>query len=401
MENLIYNTLEPRKWQIENFSKNVESSFKLIKNYPQLSSAELHSIEKLEILAHQKEAVIYKFDNTVLKYITESYLGKEETKKSKEAFFREIIIGLELNKLDSDNFVRTLGYYNSEKKCSIPHVKNTKDCTYLYIKEVQGPTLKKFIKTCSLAQFKDIMIKLIKSYEKAQERFDFCHYDFHTSNVIISSKGEDLIPVIIDFGASHIKLKSNIGELWPEEGRYDGVSLWVYDIFKIFAFSWEETFYTSCLDRINAEYNIEVELMDSTLDNFREYTDETWRFRKIYNSEKDDYDEIDETIGDFFIRLEEGNAKIDADITLEQMKNILPDALKKKTADMKTLEENRNTIGQINRYCLKLLRYFHKDISSDWLEEYSKKVSPTWGSSVTKSGYEADLKDFIRYMEFI
>lgn len=239
-KNLISNKLEIT----EHSRENVISANDIIKLYPQLSVDELHDIQKLEILSQEENSVIYKFDTTILKFATNGDI---------EGFYREIIIGLEINSLKSDNFVRTIGYYHSKHGCDVPleSIKE-KECVYLYVKEISGPTLTKFILTASISQFKHIMNTLLSAYEIAVKELDFCHYDLHSNNVIITSKENELIPVIIDFGASHIKLKlgdtiANIGEYYPEQGRYENKSLWVYDLFKIFAFCWQFSDYSNVM----------------------------------------------------------------------------------------------------------------------------------------------------------
>ena len=67
-----------------------------------------------------------------------------------------------------------------------------------------------------------------------------------------------------------------------------------------------------------------------------------------------------------------------------------------------SLKENRDNLFVINKYCRKVLRYFHNDIwGTSWLEAYKKNGSPSWGVSVTDAGRIASLTDFIQYVKSI
>lgn len=237
--NLIYDrpTVKPPNQNV------VISANALIKAYSPLEESLIHDIERLDDFVNQPDSVLYKFGKTVLKF-------QQNDRPGVELFNKEIIVGLELNRLNSDNFVRTIGYFIDDR-CRIPKLVDADSCTYLYLREIPGPTLTKFLITASLPQFKAIMLKLLKGYAVAVTELDFCHYDLHSNNVIITTVGDELVPVIIDFGASHLRIFNkaigeyvHVGEDWPEVGRYHDRSLWVYDIFKIFAFCWYRSSYS-------------------------------------------------------------------------------------------------------------------------------------------------------------
>ena len=392
MDTLIYDDLKIREWQTETFSNNIINAYELINLYPQLSEDDLHDIDNLEVLAKDDQSVVYQFDNIVLKYII------DDNKSTTEGFYREIIIGLEINKLNNDSFVRTVGYYISNENCYIPKVDKNKTCIYLYVKKVQGPTLTKFIPTASSVQFKDIMMKLLLAYKIAREKLDFCHYDLHSNNVIISNKNEELIPVIIDFGASHIKLKEgNIGELWSKEGRYDGIALWVYDIFKIFAFCYQFSLHSHQQREIQKEITDAEEEYYHYIYNMADYTNPSLKFRYNMKGEK-----INEMPEQFLSRVEDNAKFIDKKISVQYIRNILVKANESRKRRNKSLNENYHNLLEINMYCKKVLEYFHPDASeTDWLNQYRLNVSLSWGVSVTKLGVNSSFDDFIKYVENI
>lgn len=340
--NLINDSVKITHQKLEHIK--VLDASKVIRKYPQITKEKLHDIEQLKILTQSFGSLVYQFNETVLKFVDSGQ------KDDINGFYREIIIGLELNKLNSPNFVKTFGYYISDNGCQIPDYENKtdRDCIYLYIEKISGPTLKQFISTASLCQVKDIMLKLVKAYKLAHDKLDFCHYDLHNLNVIITQKNDEFIPVFIDFGASHIMLdEGTIGENWPEEGRYNDRSLWIYDMFKIFGFAWKASFYEQLFFEVKERYNKKLDLMDM-----------------------------------------EGNFTPDAKLEMEE--------------EIKKLRENSNNLNDIEKYCRKVLKFFKKDF---WIQseviEYQKNVSPYFSVSVSSNGMKAKLEDFIKYIETI
>jgi len=251
-------------------------------------------------------------------------------------FAREIVVSMEISKLNNRGFVKSIGYVT------------VKNGLYLYQPKIDGVTLQIFIRTCSLEQFKDVMIKLMTRYWEMVEALDFCHYDLHTANVMVVKEGNEYEPVIIDFGSAHIKIPgSNIylGDHWPELGRYDDKALWVYDMFKIWAFC-------------------------------RMYSDRTYLTELI---EK--------------IRV----AKC---LATRNMKCIKKDINDYATGQCRLIEENQESIDNINNWCLSVLRYFRSDMGELWLRIF-RTLDKTWSCHVTKDGHEASFASFLDYVKSI
>lgn len=243
-KNLIYDKLILRPPN----GRNVASARDIIKTYDPMDQTSIHEMEILDNYVNEPESILYRFGKIVVKF------AQNDDQEAIELFNSEIIVGLEINRLNSDSFVRTIGYFVDDK-CRIPNLSSAA-CTYLYVKEVPGPTLSKFLITASLSQFRAIMTKFLTAYALAVKELDFCHYDLHTDNVIITTVGNELVPVIIDFGAAHIRIPGSdlhIGQNWPNQGRYNDRSLWIYDIFKIFGFCWSACITPSKMDPITLQ----------------------------------------------------------------------------------------------------------------------------------------------------
>lgn len=382
-------------------SNVVGSATKLIRNYNPMNPHEIHDMEELRTFSTKDvNSVLYKFSNVILKYIMNKTCAFVEDEVA-QAFNREIIIGLELNKLHSDNFVRSLGYF-IDGGCKIPHlVYQNQRCTYLYIKEVPGPTLEEFIKTASLSQFKRIMAKLLPAYKMAVDKYDFCHYDLHLENIIITTVGSELVPVIIDFGSSHIELDGvHLGEnneTSPDKTRYDDRSLWVHDMFKIFGFAWERTNMANAIERIELLHAEKVENYKIEEENLYES-----RGRPRYDSylEKEVH-YPNETLFEFIDGLTEPHGDIPKEYGDELKRLYVASRYENLEQEKLKLNENAQALSQINQYCRKVLQYFHEDIGipgSTFLETYANRLNPYWSPSVTPKGEASKLEDFIRYI---
>ncbi len=396
---LIYDTLIPQGWQKEKYVQiKLPDPGELIQLYPQLSESEIHDITALKRIPHDSNSKVYKYDSTILKYMIDTIHTPEDT----EAFYREIIIGLELNKLNLKSFMRTAGYYVSTKGCAIPKLNLRDDtvCIYLYLHEIRGPSLTKFLHTATLSQFQEIMTKLLADYKIAREHLDFCHYDLHPSNIIISKEGDALVPVIIDFGSSHINLPSgHIGEYWPSQGRYNNTALWVYDMFKIFAYCWQETVYSSNKMWIERYFHKSMDDFMKAIDSIQYCTIPATKYRTMWTDESGLHTERPM---DFLERLERENVQwTDEGRSLKDIRNISIEAARWRDIEMLELDKHAADLAQINEYCLKVLKFFRDEITPTWLEGYCTDVTHYWSSSVTQKGSSMPFDEFMEYISDI
>ena len=332
----------------------------LINQYKELDDI-LHDQEKLLVLDEQYDSLVYKHDNLVLKFEIDEYI-----KDNNYAFYREIIIGLELNKLHNENFVKTIGYYRDEK-CRLSSYLKNKQCVYLYLEFLPSITLKEYNKSATLSDFKSVMMKLLKSYIIAYERFEFCHYDLHHKNILILKDTNH--PVFIDFEAAHIKLKDgHIGENWPEVGRYPNHAVWVYDFFKIFAFCWRDTYVKLLEKRIIDKYNKKIY---KSTEGMAEYFSDVYSIHMGFdiiedeNGESNDF-KWDETYEEL---LERAKPEL-TEKSYNYYKNLSSNAMQEKALKLSHLNQNMDNYLAINNYCVQVLQFFGNNKDEKWLYSY-------------------------------
>jgi len=146
--------------------------------------------------------------------------------------FNEIIheafVGLHgINKLQSPNFVRILGM-NIATNCN--DVYPNESCSYLISEYIHGPALEDYLEGADPEVFKKVLLDIIEALYLAYKKLDFTHYDLHLRNIIVTY-GD--IPVIIDYGTSHIKYHGqSFGQTWQTFGIANR-SNWAYDVFKL------------------------------------------------------------------------------------------------------------------------------------------------------------------------
>lgn len=372
---------------------NILDSRDVIKRYSPLTNDAIHQIDDISRLPGTDEgSYIFIYKDILLKFAI-------PPDSDMESFYREIIIGLELNKLNNSGFVRTVGYYN-DNKCKIPILDERlreRQCTYLYLEKVNGPTMKKFIKSASLLQFKIVISKLARNYKEALDKYDFTHYDLHLGNLIISAVGEELMPVLIDFEAAHISLEDgDLGENYTEVGRYPGESNWIYDFFKLLGFCWLETNEKYINDRARETYN-------ETILYAIEFISEVYSipYRQKYDEDIDDYVPIDETLSEYLARAAEKEGKRDAGARdqIFAMRDDIDRAKENIQTTKDLFQSNMANIQSINDHCVRLLNYFHSDVSNEWLTRYYKTFDRYFSSWRTEDGRKSNFDEFISFCD--
>jgi hypothetical protein len=180
--------------------------------------------EKNGIYFNDKDRKIVHESSTASVFMLNSHLLFKKSSKINE-MINETFIGLQcINKLlkEIPNFRYTWG--------SGPYI-NT-----LYCENIEGITLQKYIQNgCSIRELNSILILLCLALAVAQERIGLVHYDLYPWNIVIKRLPRpekivyrfseyifeietDLIPVIIDYGKSHvISNKEHFGTIKPFE----------------------------------------------------------------------------------------------------------------------------------------------------------------------------------------
>lgn len=332
------------------------SATEIINDYPELTPNYIHELKELNRIPNiAEDSQVYFFgDDRVVKYFS------LEDPENLELFYNEIIIGLELNKLNSSHFIRTLGFYTDEN-CKIPGI-DKQGCVYLYLEKIKGVTLHEFIVTANFIEIKRVILKLFKPYNLALKKLNFTHYDLHLRNIMVRNDGS---PVFIDFGASHISLpEGDLGEDFKFYGRYADRSLWIYDFFKLFAMMWRIS-YPQFLNTIKGEILIELS----------------------------DWSKIKYQQGDSLqVHYEKVKRVMGKRKTEEQFGSSM-----KFVSECSNIHKDKNKQEQLNQFALKVLQYFSPEMSEDLLLKFTD-ADPSFTCFATPEGEKADFDQFVDYV---
>lgn len=337
---------------------NVLSATREIDNYAELNPNYYHQLSSLVRIpdADDDSNVYFVGDDIVLKYVTGEDSGTVED------FYREIIVGLELNKLRSPNFIQTIGFITSDE-CLVPDLTDPgTTCIYLYLERIRGPTLAEYIKVASYQNVVTVLLDLVKAYLPAYKYLGFTHYDLHLRNIMVKTvEGKD-IPVFIDFGAAHISLShGDLGEQSILTARYNDRVMWTQDFFKVFGMLWTHT----SLDLLNVLLK-----------------------RAVLN--------ICETTGSKLRQGEKFMAFVDRMLkSRKQFPKDLMDYITELKLDIARLSTER--MQAINQFTIEVLKYFKPDLSIRWLLEYWDREK-YWGSYPTPLGERAAFEPFLEYL---
>lgn len=142
----------------ENFDEYYENLIDITENYSNIRIFKLNAL---------KTKILYKMANPYdLPYLDQVYN-----------------IGLELNKLKSDNIMYTFG----------------RDQNGIYYEFIEGKTFKDAVETMSLNDIMTLYIKIVNITSYTYEKIGFVHGDLNPFNIIIRP---DSTPVLIDFDFS-------------------------------------------------------------------------------------------------------------------------------------------------------------------------------------------------------
>lgn len=167
----------------------------------------IKDIKGIDIIHQSRDTVTYK---------------KKVTKNDLDILIKTVKTEQRQNQLVNESFC---GLSEINKLCKeLPHFRYTYmfDKNTLFSEYVNGVTLKDYILSgkCDIKRLIDIFVMLTLALGVAQERCGFVHYDLYPWNVIITKTkkqkiiyqiGEhifsmvtDIVPVIIDYGRSHV-----------------------------------------------------------------------------------------------------------------------------------------------------------------------------------------------------
>lgn len=218
---------------------------KEITHYDKVLTTLLESQSAVKVLTAANNNVIIRFNDYVVKaYTPDKSLDFDD--HLNEAFVG--LFGL--------NILRERGIFNfalvytilTDKPCLDTKYLPDKMCNYVLYEYIEGPEIKDFVLNHTANENIEILKQIIYGLYEANIHCGFTHYDLHEGNIIIKTHPEVLsisypssnmnistkyIPVIIDYGSSHIKIGNiDYGKI-QVEGNVDNREFWIHDIFKI------------------------------------------------------------------------------------------------------------------------------------------------------------------------
>lgn len=130
-------------------------------------------------------------------------------------------------------------------------------CSYVVYEYIPGLTLNKFLHDSyrSTESLNSVYLQLIEALNYAYKTIDFTHYDLHLDNIIVTENNENPIPVIIDYGSSHIKHRDENFGREMIVGRIANHSLWAHDIIKVLMMSLLHLRYRGEVDYLSTEFH--------------------------------------------------------------------------------------------------------------------------------------------------
>lgn len=310
----------------------------------------------------------------------EDYVSHDFNEVTHEAF-----IGFfGVNRLDSKNFAQVLDA-NINTVC--PKVLEAeKLCSYVVYEYISGPTLKKYLKGANSNTVATILMTLFDVLYHAWIAIDFTHYDLHLDNIIIHQDQ----PVLIDYGASHIKYKGQDYGRILELGGIKNESMWVHDVFKVLI---------SLLAYINRDI-LQHRLTDIYQDKIN------WLEYEIYEAEAARYSpeyiqDIEEDIADW--PLEEQTIELEKlhshNSTLEQLLTGYRSGIERYTSKLAKvtagiLPPYSFALGPIIKH---LLRFFtDRTIDLQFYQEYQKKFAQPSSDILARNLQFADFLTYAR-----
>ena len=253
---LIYKKYPTTIKNIEDINQlpNQYRSYSLLKGFQYIvnmilnNKGNINNIINLKKLSKNNEIVIFDNKNTkIVHYDFYKYSFLIKYSKKKKEIIHESFIGLYcINKLSkySYNFSYTFGYYKYNNK-------------YYKISEyIKGQTLKEYINSdyFNIDEYILILLQIALSLHIAQQKYCFVHYDLTPWNIVLKVLDNPIdlyyninlykvykirtriIPVIIDYGKSHIvhkKFHYGFVKLYKTSNIQDLLSILITSLYEI------------------------------------------------------------------------------------------------------------------------------------------------------------------------
>lgn len=186
-----------------------------------------------ELITKNNYKKIYKIDLPDTSYVIKSVSSKYTEYGDFNETINEAFVGIfGINSLNSKNFSKVV-QYNLDSTCLLEL--NNPICHYVAYETIPGITLDKYIQ--DRHGNRDILVNIIQqiiaALYQAHSQIDFVHYDLHLNNIIITP---DNVPVIIDYGRSHIQYKGNDYGMELADICVSNTGNWQVDIIYLLSF---------------------------------------------------------------------------------------------------------------------------------------------------------------------
>lgn len=228
---------------VEMFPKNMGRNYGVLKGLEMFIKLAIDPADQLTLVGVETKHIFKSKTTRVLLYqIGTEYVAVKKTinPMKKIEFIHEAFIGkFVINNLLKicPNFVFTLGYRDEPYidymyyDYNLNHSPKVKETTVLQ-EFIKGPTLQEFLKSCTIKAYLEILLSLCCAISIAQTNYGFVHHDLKPWNIVVVILPEPIIleyylrvdtktpqntfndvvykiktkyiPVIIDYGKSHV-----------------------------------------------------------------------------------------------------------------------------------------------------------------------------------------------------
>ena len=325
-------------------------------------------------------------------------------------YFDEIIheafIGLYgLNKLNSPYFAKVLGVYLSQE-CPEYYRKMRNDCNYVIYEYIPGPTLNEALNTMNPTEFKQVMIQILIGLYDAYTALKFTHYDLHTKNIIISRQPHKVVfknrflfeskflPVIIDYGSSHIQLNGvDYGRNFYK-GEIHNAEFWAHDVFKLLSMIYDRTNFNVIKAKI--DQNLKDALDTAPGEGYMFDYDTDQYIESLESDIESTEQEIQDLRSSGYTEIEEEGDLEYLQKTLAEVQKYKQDVIQYAEAELVKANSRRYNNDKIADIVEQLLKFFNPQFNSEQHIEY-KEEHQYFELESTPKNKKLSFNDFMNY----
>ena len=343
-----------------------------------------------------------------------------EEEQDLDQIVHEAFIGIKgLNTLNSPYFAKVLGVYLSQN-CPADLETIDEKCNYVVYEYIPGLTLLDSLETVNPDEFKEILLQILIGLRDAYNRLEFTHYDLHLKNIIVNMNDphrvtygdssrdvrfdSKFLPVIIDYGSSHIKLKGIDYGRDYDYGQIYNTKFWAHDVFKLLSMIYAHTRYSVVVDTINQYINDRFDNPPGDASLMGYNTDE------YIDSLKEDINALNETAKELRTTVRQGNSTLEM---VEELKEVT-ESLTKSRQELKEVKSYKRNLLQSGKNSLakadarkdvnnqiadiveQLLKFFDPDFNAQAHTEYREK-HPYFELELTEENQNLSFDDFMDY----